>query len=261
MDSHEQRTLIDLDAIKSWALEAALLIPCSPNQIASVIIKPDGTPTTSIDKDIEAFLLNRIRARYPEHGILAEEGGRSATHHEFLWVIDPLDGTRAFASGLPAWGISIGVLRHAEPIAGVFVMPAIGDLFWGSKDGAFYNGQPLAYRPILSLDDPLAFLAVPSNAHMFYNISFGRLRSLGSVAAHLAYVARGAAVGALTRRIKIWDIAGVLPLLQYAGIELRYLSGVPFAVSDLLRGEAAPEPLLAAHPTIMNRLLETIRLK
>ena len=112
-------------------------------------------------------------------------------------------------------------------------MPAVGDLFWGNADGAFYNGQPLLPRDTASLDDPLAFLAVPSNAHLLYNISFGRLRSLGSVAAHLTYVARGAAIGALTRRVKLWDLAGVLPILKHTGIELRYLSGAPFDVRDL----------------------------
>ena len=111
------------------------------------------------------------------------------------------------------------------------------------------------------MDDPLAFLAVPSNSHLIYDISFRRLRSLGSTAAHLIYVSRGAAVGALTRRVKIWDLAGVLPILMHTGIELRYLSGDPFDVRDLLDGEAAPEPLVAAHATIIEDVLESIRIK
>ena len=252
---------IDVDLICGWLKDAGRIALDTYRLVNTVRFKEDNTPTTAVDHEIEAFLLKRIQAQYPSHQIMTEESGIHGNRDAFLWVIDPLDGTRAFASGLPTWGISIGVLRDGAPFAGAFAMPAVGDLLWGGADGAFYNGQPLLPRDTASLDDPLAFLAVPSNAHLLYNISFGRLRSLGSTAAHLAYVARGAAIGALTRRVKLWDLAGVLPILKHTGIELRYLSGAPFDVRDLLQGETAPEPLVAAHATIIDDVLDTIRIK
>ena len=149
-------------------------------------------------------------------------------------MIDPLDGTRAYASGLPIWGVSVGVLRNGKPLAGGFYMPAVDELYWGDETGAFLDGRPLP-PPAVSLDDPLAFLAVPSNSHLLYDISFHRLRSLGSTAAHLIYVAR--------RRNWRADPAGQglgpgrrAADLRHTGIELRYLSGAPFDICDLLPG-------------------------
>ena len=106
--------------IKTLAVEASELTLVHYRRPLVAHFKPDGTPTTAVDLEIETFLLDRIRTRYPDHGILGEEGGGRASHHEFLWVIDPLDGTRAFASGLPIWGISIGVLRDAAPLCRSF---------------------------------------------------------------------------------------------------------------------------------------------
>jgi fructose-1,6-bisphosphatase/inositol monophosphatase family enzyme len=140
-------------------------------------------------------------------------------------------------------------------------MPALGDQYWGSRAGAFHNGVALPQLVAADFDESLGFLAVPSNAHLLYDITFPRLRSLGSTAAHLVYVARGAAVAALTRQVKLWDLAGVMPVLEHAGIALGYLSGAPFDGRDLMHGKAAAEPLLAAHPSWMERIRETIRLK
>lgn len=224
-----------------------------------VELKSDGTPATAMDRTIEAFLLSRLADRYPTHRVLTEESGVHGGDSEFTWVIDPLDGTRAFASGLPIWGISAGILRRSEPLAGAFYLPALHELYWGDATGAFLDGRPLTPPSPVSLDDPLAFLLVPSNSHLLYDIDLRRVRSLGSTAAHLIYVARGVAVGALTRRVKLWDLAGVLPILRHAGIELRYLSGMPVRMRDLLDGQPASEPILAAAPHLVEPLRAMIR--
>lgn len=255
-----QRTL-DGDLICGWLMDAGQIALDRYRLTQTVRLKEDNTPTTAVDHQIEAFLLKCIQGQYPSHQIMTEESGMHGNRGSFLWVIDPLDGTRAFASGLPIWGVSVGLLRHGEPFAGGLCFPALGELYWGDDGGAFLNGQSLRRPATTRMDDPLAFLAVPSNSHLVYDIDFRRLRSLGSTAAHLIYVARGAAVGALTRRAKLWDLAGVLPILQYTGIKLRYLSGAPFDVRDLLQGEAAPEPLVAAQAEIIDEVTKTIRKK
>ncbi len=208
--------------------------------------KQDGTLVTDVDRQIEGYLYKQISQYYPEHQILAEEGTRLRNNSEYLWTIDPIDGTRAYASGLPIWGISLGILRREEPHAGLFFMPTTGELYTGIGEKAFFNDRLLLPPDTVDIQNPLAFLAVPSNAHRLFEISFGRLRSLGSSTAHLIYVARGAALAALTRPLYIWDVAPVMPLLKATGIALTCLSGREFELRQLLDGSPSPEPLIAA---------------
>ncbi|MER2600285.1 MAG: inositol monophosphatase [Caldilineales bacterium] len=219
--------------------------------------KADHTPVSAVDEQIEALLAARIRSRFPAERILAEEGNLGGDDPAVTWVLDPLDGSRAYLSGLPVWGISVGILQQGVPIAGAFYLPAVGELYTGHPRGAFLNGRRLL-PPALGLEDRTAFLAVPSNWHQLYTIDYPRLRSLGSAAAHLVYVGRGAAVGALLRPVRLWDLAGVWPLLSALGIELRYLSGAAVEITPLLDGRAAPEPILAARAALIEPLLQRI---
>jgi len=155
----------------------------------------------------------------------------------------------------------VGVLRRGKPYAGIFYMPAVEEMYWGYNGGAFCNGSLISRCSSLRFDDPLAFLAVPSNAHQLYEIDFPRVRSLGSTGAHLVYVARGAAIGALTRRVKVWDLAGVLPILSWAGVTLVYLSGIPFDIQTLVNGRAASEPVVAAHSSVIDEVRNSIRIR
>lgn len=251
--------MIDLDVVQNWLLDAGK-IALSRSADRSVAIKADRTPVTQLDNQIEAFLLEKISSQYPEHGVLAEEGS-SRTGAEFTWIIDPIDGTRAFASGLPVWGISVGVFYRGEPYAGVFYLPMTGEMFWASQERAFYNDQEFIATGTVDLNSSLAFIAVPSNAHRHFEISFPRLRSLGSTTAHLAYVAYGKATAAITRQVRIWDMAAVLPALKLAQVQLVYLSGRPFQPGELLDGRLTPEPVLAAHSSVISEVRACIKSK
>ncbi len=249
-----------LHFIRPVLLKAGRLALASRNELVETHIKADETPVTKLDYDIEALLVKQICREYPHHRILAEEGSIVNSDSEYTWAIDPLDGTRAYVSGLPIWGISVGLLRNEEPLAGVFYLPALNEMYECDGQSAFLNGRPLMPSGA-SLNSRHAFLAVPSNSHLLYEIRFDRVRSFGSTAAHLVYVARGAAIGALTRQVRLWDLVGVMPMMLCFGIELRYLSGAPFHVNDLLDGQRAPEPILAARSDLIHPLLSMIRLK
>jgi myo-inositol-1(or 4)-monophosphatase len=253
-------TPIDLQLVREWVTEAGRMA-LSQREVLKAQTKPDNTLVTSVDRQVENFLTKRIRHYYPGHNILAEESSHLTHKSEFLWAIDPIDGTRAFASGLPVWGISIGVFHCVEPWAGVFFMPITGEMYWGTEKAAYYGNRPIVPRRAVDVHDPLAFIAVPSNAHNLYEISFHRIRSLGSTAAHLAYVACGVATAALTRHIHIWDIAAILPLLEVADVGLVYLSGKPFQLQALLDGSPSPEPVLAAPLCVLEDVRELIRVK
>src|SRR5262249_6399733 len=105
--------------------------------------KADRTLVTAADREVERLLVDALVARFPDVGVLGEEGtvreGRGATRV----VIDPIDGTAAFVAGLPLWAVCIGVLHGAEPVAGVVHLPAIGETYSAGDGVAWWNGQRL----------------------------------------------------------------------------------------------------------------------
>ena len=225
---------IDLDFLTTCLKEAGKLVLGRRGRFQAAI-KEDHTPVTEFDRQVEDFLVPRILERYPNHAILSEETGLQnqagrddAAAGGYRWVIDPIDGTRSFASGLPIWGVSIGVLYDNQPLAGGLYLPVTGEIYFGTCRQAFYNDQPLAPIRVPDFNSVLNFLAVPSDFHLEFETDFPRIRSMGSTAAHLAYVLTGAAAGMMTSKASLWDIAGLLPALQAVGAEMRYLDGDPF---------------------------------
>jgi myo-inositol-1(or 4)-monophosphatase len=241
---------LDFDELRPWLHEAGAIARQHFNQGAGWR-KADRSWVTAADHAIERVLVAHIAARYPQHGIIGEEQARRDLDHEFLWAIDPLDGTASFVAGLPLWCVSLGLLRHGQPYFGIVYLPLLDDCYWAGPDGpAFLNGQPiqvLAPRAWESED----WIAVPSNIHRRYTVSFkGKVRSIGSVAAEFCYVARGGAVGALIGRAAIWDIAAGMAILRAAGGIAVGLSGASLDTARLCDGQPLPEPLLigaAAH--------------
>ncbi len=249
-----------IEQVKSWLVEAGQ-IAMDGFASAKMHWKPDHTPVTDIEYRMESLIIERLREHFPGHQIISEESGKTEdapSASEAVWALDPIDGTKSYIRGLSTWGISLGLLENGQPNAGFFYQPATQEMFWSSPSGAFWNGQRLVPETALAFNSPLAFLAVPSNTHMLYRISYPRLQAFGSTALHLACVARGIAVGALTRRVYIWDIAGLLPILRQSGAVYGYLSGAPLELSALFSGQRTPEPILAARPSWLAQLREGI---
>ncbi len=248
---------IDLKFVQDCLRQAGALALAQWGKVTASL-KADHTPVTQADRQVEDFLMGRIAARYPAHTLLSEEGGAFKGNDNLAWVIDPIDGTRAYASGLPIWGISIGVLRGETPNAGGFYLPVTGEMYWGTCREVYYNEQRLEPVPSPDPNDPLVFLTVPSDFHTQFRVAYPRIRSMGSTAAHLAYAATGAAIGAFVFPFSLWDLAGILPLLDALGITVSYLSGEPFQPGTLLSGQKSTNPILAAHPQVAAFLRSSI---
>lgn len=245
---------IDMAEVCAWAREGGVVARRLFNHVTARH-KADRTLVTEADEQIEQLLVERIAARYPDHGILGEERTRRTTDREFVWAIDPLDGTSAFVSGLPTWCVSIGLLREGRPYAGVIHLPLLDDFYWaGPEGGAFLNDQPIGIRP----DQPVGsddWLAVPSNLHRRFRVDFrGKVRSLGSTAAGFCYVARGSAAAALIAYSSLWDIAAGLALLQAVGGGMCGLSGQRLDPASLLDGQPMPEPQIIGAPALVEEL-------
>ena len=136
--------------------------------------KPDRSPVTEADEAVERRLSKHLRARYPEAGFLGEETGASGPENSGMrWVVDPIDGTRAFIRGIPTWSILVGLEAEGEPVVGIAYMPAADDLYVAVKgDGARGNGRPLAVSEI----DTVAEATVTHGAlSQFTDLQLGHL--------------------------------------------------------------------------------------
>src|SRR5215217_861163 len=104
--------------------------------------RDDGAfdPVTAADRAAEAAMRTLIRESFPAHGIIGEEYGSEQADAEYVWVLDPIDGTKAFISGMPVWGTLIGLARFGEPVFGMMHQPFIGERFAGDGGAAHYRG-------------------------------------------------------------------------------------------------------------------------
>jgi myo-inositol-1(or 4)-monophosphatase len=241
--------VFDLEAICELARKAGD-IALGYFRHTTVTMKADHTPVTEADKAIERFLTTELQEMYPEFGILGEEGADLDEGATFRWVLDPIDGTNAFAAGLPVWGVSIGLLRGSEPLAGVIYLPAVGDCFAVDLEGpATLNGRPIH---VTDPNQPITTESIilgSADAHLLWDIRFpGKVRAFGSCAAHFCYVAAGSAMAGLNTHTAIWDIAAALPILQRAGGAAELLSGAPLPLEDAASGVKIPEPVFYGSP-------------
>jgi myo-inositol-1(or 4)-monophosphatase len=248
--------ILSIHAALKQAGELALTQPAAQ----SYQLKADRTPFTQVEMAMEDKICAFLRETFPAYQIISEENGVGSGESSHKWLLDPIDGTKMYLVGGSTWGISLGLLIHGKPALGFFYLPKSRDLFWGGEGyGAFFNDTPLDPAYIPDPENPLVFFGAPSSFHRRFEVRFPRIRILGSTALHLAFVASGASIGALTRRVYLWDLAGLLPVLEVTGVSVEFLSGKPFSPSDYLDGSRLPEELIVARASQMDLLRSLIR--
>jgi inositol-phosphate phosphatase/L-galactose 1-phosphate phosphatase/histidinol-phosphatase len=133
--------------------EGRAIITAARRAAPEIDIKSDQSFVTATDRAIEKRLRERIEAAYPDHGILGEEFGSYGLDREFVWVLDPIDGTAAFIAGIPVYGILIGVARAGRPWLGVMDLPATSERMSGIAGvSAKHNSTPIRCKPCDSLE-------------------------------------------------------------------------------------------------------------
>ncbi|MDB5481841.1 MAG: histidinol-phosphate phosphatase [Caulobacteraceae bacterium] len=185
-------------------------------------------PVTEADRGAEAAIRALVAERHPDHGVIGEEYGEDRPDAEFVWVIDPIDGTRAFIAGLPVWTTLIGMRFRGEPVLGSIGQPYLGELFIGHAGGARLisrgSSRPLATRKgvplsgaIIATTDPEACFS-PQELDAWRRLRAGaRLARLGCDAYAYAMVAAGALDLVVEAGLKAWDIEAAIPVLAGAG--------------------------------------------
>ena len=245
--------------VAGWARESGKIAQGYFNNVLGQR-KADNSYVTQADFEIEQFLRDKIGAHYPQHGIVGEEQGSANLDAEFVWALDPIDGTGSFLAGLPTWSISIGLLRHGMPWLGVVYMPLLDDLYSAVAGGpALRNEQPIAVESSPKIQSN-HWIAISSYAHRRFTIDFpAKTRILGSVASELCYVARGSAVGSLIGRAKTWDVAAGLAILRAAGGALCTLDGSPIDEQRILVDGHLPETIVAGAPQLHEAIRKSVK--
>lgn len=189
----------------------------------------DGKVSPVTDWDIKANeIINRyIKEYFPDHDILSEEAPFEDNPSNWVWVIDPLDGTWNYINNKAFWGVSIAVFEGMEPRVGVVSVPTEGDLYTAvHNQGAFRNGQRLSVSPDTKLAGSVVTVGKghENEAKAFSRNAFESLKPLtceahtrGASAVELIRVASGDQTGTVMAGIKVWDVAGGIILVREAG--------------------------------------------
>jgi myo-inositol-1(or 4)-monophosphatase len=220
---------VDLQPYRDFMVELAersgdLIRPYFGQPELAIELKPDQTIVTTADRDAEALMREAIRARFPEHGILGEEYGEERPDAEFVWVLDPIDGTISFASGSPLFGTLIALLHRGQPLLGAINQPVLRQLCLGDNQTATLNGAAVRVRKTPSLAQATLLvtdlLDVPKHQD---GAAFEALirevklvRTWGDCYGYLL-LATGHADIMCDPIMNPWDIAALIPVVRGAG--------------------------------------------
>lgn len=200
---------------------------------------------TDADRRSEQLIREIIESNFPDHSFIAEEGTEAEGDSEYLWLVDPLDGTTNYAHGLPIYCVSIGLLKKDKIIAGCIYNPNLDECFTAEAGkGAFLNGKPIHVSKTESLDDSLLATGFPYDIReteddnlkeftAFYKKAQA-VRRAGAAALDLAYVACGRFDGFWEFKLSPWDIAAGILLVEEAGGRATSYSGDRY---DIYEGE------------------------
>jgi len=219
--------------------ESNRLLRAAAARAATVDVKADNSFVTETDRAIERRLRELIEQAYPEHGILGEEYGSTRLDAELVWVLDPLDGTAHFITGIPVYGTLIGLARAGRPWLGVLDYPATGDR-WVGVHGSFArrNGAPVRTR---SCADLAGALATCSNPDFFGPADapvLERLRArtrytmYGASSYGFAMLASGRTDLAVDCGLKPYDVFAPAAVLAGAGGVLTDRHGAPLGLDS-----------------------------
>lgn len=232
MNSH-----LDLEAELDLALrlvrEAEEPILSRFQRRIEVVKKRDNTPVTEADREAEALVRRRLAELRPDHGVIGEEHGVHLPQARFRWVVDPIDGTKAFIHGVPLFGTLLALLDGDTPVVGVIHMPALGESLWAARGkGAWLNGGAARVSDVSELSDALlcdgSALTVSRSAWgaswMEMRGEAGVSRGWGDCYGHLL-VACGRAEAMLDPIVSIWDVAPMGIILPEAGGKFTAVDG------------------------------------
>ena len=216
----------------------------APGEIANKVAG-GFDPVTEADREAERVIRALIEAEFPDHGILGEEHGAHNTDASHVWIIDPIDGTRAFISGVPVWGTLVGLTIDGDSVAGMMSQPFTGELYYADGTGSFYEGpggpRRLASRQTADLADATMFTTTPALFKGELRTRYDRLEQAvrlpryGTDCYAFAMVAAGHADIAVDAGLQSYDIVALIPVIEQAGgVITTWTGGAPENGGDII---------------------------
>jgi myo-inositol-1(or 4)-monophosphatase len=184
-------------------------------------------PVTAADRAAEAAMRTMIQQTFPDHGVIGEEFGDDRPDADSVWVLDPIDGTKSFICGMPAWGTLIALMRGGSPVYGMMHQPFIRERFFGDGAMSRYRGpageRALAVRPCVRIEDATLLTTSPLLMNATDRAAFEKVERLVRLSRYggdcYAYcmVAAGHIDLVIETEIKPYDIAALIPIITGAG--------------------------------------------
>ena len=227
----------------------------------AVEIKPDATPVTIADREAEDIIRATVRRAFPDHAILGEERGRDG-EGEFLWLVDPLDGTKSFVRGTPFFSTQIALMHAGELVLGVSHAPVYGETMWArTGGGAFLDGEPVRVADTRAIGDAVLstgnIQSLTRDARRW--ATFGtlvrdvnRVRGYGDFC-HYHLLARGALDIVIESDVNILDIAALAVVVREAGGVFTDLDGAALTLDT--------RSVLAAGPALHGELRQRFSIR
>ncbi len=224
--------------------------------------KPDESPVTIADRETEAAIRSMIRDHHPDHGIIGEEHGSERADARHVWVIDPIDGTKSFISGVPLFGTLIALLEEGEPILGVIDQPILRERWLGARGhGTTLNGAPVHTRACPTLAQAAMFTTTPDMFTGDHAARYDRLREsvrlarFGGDCYAAGLLASGFVDLHVEGSMQPYDYLALVPVVEGAGGVMTDWAGAPLGLDSDGFTLAAGDPAL--HRAAMERLAPT----
>jgi myo-inositol-1(or 4)-monophosphatase len=222
-------TRLNLDPLLNFTRELALasaevILPYYGNRNFGLEHKADESPVTRADREAELAMRRLIEQRFPSHGIVGEEFGTVRGDAEFVWVLDPIDGTKSFITAVPLFGTLIGLLHEGKPLLGCVHQPVLKQLLLGDGQSTTLNGSPVRLRPAPALAAATLLTSDPLFPGRYQNgAGFDALaqsvrlyRTFGDCYGYLL-LASGWADIMVDPIMNPWDLLPLIPCIQGAG--------------------------------------------
>ena len=221
--------VMNLDIYREFAIKLAeqsgdFIRPYFANPDLVVDLKADQTPVTAADRGAEELMRAEIHQRFPDHGVIGEEFGPENPEAEFVWVLDPVDGTKAFTTAVPLFGTLIALLHNGQPILGLINQPVTRQLMVGDGKISTLNGRRVSVRQTRNLADATLLCTDLGDAHIHQNgAAFEALaqqcrlvRTWGDCFGYYLLAAGWADI-MCDPEMNPWDIAALIPVVRGAG--------------------------------------------
>lgn len=251
-----------LEVAKEVALKAGALLQEYSQNDFNVSYKGTVDLVTEADIASEKLVTEELKKHFPAHEILSEESAGEKPETDYLWVVDPLDGTTNFAHRFPIYAVSIGLLYKDEPVVGVVYEPNLSELFSAVKNnGAYLNDQPIKVSGVTELEQALLATGFPYDTRQRPDTILGLfnafalrsqgVRRAGAASIDICYTACGRFDGFWEQGLKPWDTAAAALILTEAGGKTTKYDNSPFDIW-------IPE-MLASNGQLHEQMLEVLK--